>query len=68
MKTIRFRRKALTVALVAAVAILGMRAIRPSGTYFEVTKHLEILTSVFKGGSRVLRGGARARYPHGRGH
>ena len=49
MKTIRFRRKALTVALVAAVAILGMRAIRPSGTYFEVTKHLEILTSVFKG-------------------
>lgn len=37
------------VALVALVALLGIRATRPSGTYFEVTKHLEILTSVFRG-------------------
>jgi carboxyl-terminal processing protease len=29
--------------------LLGIRAVRPSGTYFEVTKHLEILASVFKG-------------------
>ena len=29
--------------------LLGIRAVRPSGTYFEVTKHLEILASIFKG-------------------
>ena len=31
------------------MCIRDSRAVAPSGTYFEVTKHLEILTSVFKG-------------------
>ena len=31
------------------LTVLGVRAVRPSGTYFEVTKHLEILTSIFRG-------------------
>jgi carboxyl-terminal processing protease len=40
----------LSAILVAvALAVFGLRAALPSGTYFEVTKHLEILTSVFRG-------------------
>ena len=38
-----------TVLVAAALAVFGLRAALPSGTYFEVTKHLEILTSVFRG-------------------
>ena len=49
MKTFRSRRVALTLALVGVTALVGLRAARLPGTYFEVTKHLEILTSVFKG-------------------
>lgn len=49
MKSLTNRNLVLTLTLVVAVMVLGVRAIRPSGTYFEVTKHLEILTSVFKG-------------------
>ena len=37
------------MALAGATALVGLRAARLPGTYFEVTKHLEILTSVFKG-------------------
>ena len=37
------------IPLLGLTVLLGIRAVRPSGTYFEVTKHLEILTSVFKG-------------------
>ena len=37
------------VFVAVALAVLGIRAALPSGTYFEVTKHLEILTSVFRG-------------------
>ena len=37
------------VLVAVALAVLGTRATLPSGTYFEVTKHLEILTSVFRG-------------------
>ena len=47
---IRPRTTRLCAVLVAvALAVLGIRAALPSGTYFEVTKHLEILTSVFRG-------------------
>ena len=44
-------RQPRTYAIIAAFALaaLGVRAALPSGTYFEVTKHLEILTSVFRG-------------------
>lgn len=49
MKLFPHRRVALSLLLVSVVVIVGVRAVRPSGTYFEVTKHLEILTSVFKG-------------------
>ena len=46
----RPRTTRLSAVLVAvALAVLGIRAALPSGTYFEVTKHLEILTSVFRG-------------------
>ena len=38
-----------TVFAALALALIGIRAALPSGTYFEVTKHLEILTSVFRG-------------------
>ena len=38
-----------TVLVAATLAVFGLRAALPSGTYFEVTKHLEILTSVFRG-------------------
>lgn len=48
MKRIRFPQFA-GVALIGLTAVLSIRAIQPSGTYFEVTKHLEILMSVFKG-------------------
>ncbi|RPG81204.1 MAG: S41 family peptidase [Crocinitomicaceae bacterium TMED114] len=48
MNRIRLPRAAWMGILVLTV-ILGVRAARPSGTYFEVTKHLEILTSVFRG-------------------
>ena len=41
--------RAATLIAVIALAFLGLRAAMPSGTYFEVTKHLEILTSVFRG-------------------
>ena len=45
----RPRTTRLSAVLVAvALAVLGIRAAMPSGTYFEVTKHLEILTSVFR--------------------
>ena len=45
----RPRTTRLSAVLVAvALAVLGIRAALPSGTYFEVTKHLEILTSVFR--------------------
>ena len=45
----RPRTPRLPAVLVAvALAVLGIRAALPSGTYFEVTKHLEILTSVFR--------------------
>ena len=45
----RPRTTRLPAVLVAvALAVLGIRAALPSGTYFEVTKHLEILTSVFR--------------------
>jgi carboxyl-terminal processing protease len=37
------------MSLMGLTVLLGIRAVRPSGTYFEVTKHLEILASVFKG-------------------
>lgn len=37
------------MALLLLTVLLGVRAVRPSGTYFEVTKHLEILTSIFRG-------------------
>lgn len=49
MKTILNRNVFLTLALVAVIAAVSVRATRPNGTYFEVTKHLEILTSVFRG-------------------
>ena len=46
----RYRLPRKFTALVAlALALIGTRAALPSGTYFEVTKHLEILTSVFRG-------------------
>ena len=48
MNRIRLPRAAWTGLLVLTV-LFGIRAARPSGTYFEVTKHLEILTSVFRG-------------------
>jgi len=38
-----------TILVAVALAVFGLRAALPSGTYFEVTKHLEILTSVFRG-------------------
>ena len=41
--------RAATLIAVISLAFLGLRAAMPSGTYFEVTKHLEILTSVFRG-------------------
>ena len=41
--------RAATLIVVVSLAFLGLRAAIPSGTYFEVTKHLEILTSVFRG-------------------
>ena len=37
------------MSLMGLTVLLGIRAVRPSGTYFEVTKHLEILASIFKG-------------------
>ena len=49
MNIFRSRRLLLPLILVALTAVAGVRAVAPSGTYFEVTKHLEILTSVFKG-------------------
>ena len=49
MKHNRLRPLALSTLLVAITACISIYAVRPSGTYFEVTKHLEILTSVFKG-------------------
>ncbi len=49
MKHNRFRRLILSTLLVITTACISIYAVRPSGTYFEVTKHLEILTSVFKG-------------------
>lgn len=49
MTSFRFRPVLTTLLLVGVIAGIGIRATRPSGTYFEVTKHLEILTSVFKG-------------------
>ena len=49
MNNHRPRRLLLPLILVAVTAMAGVRAVAPSGTYFEVTKHLEILTSVFKG-------------------
>ena len=42
-RTTLFRRH-----VAVALAVLGIRAALPSGTYFEVTKHIEILTSVFR--------------------
>ena len=49
MKHNRSRPLAVSTLLVAITACISIYAVRPSGTYFEVTKHLEILTSVFKG-------------------
>jgi len=49
MKPVRFLRIPALLLTVAFAAAMGIQAMRPSGTYFEVTKHLEILTSVFKG-------------------
>lgn len=49
MKPVRFLRISALLLTVAFAAAMGIQAMRPSGTYFEVTKHLEILTSVFKG-------------------
>jgi len=49
MKKLRVRQSFLITGLVLITGWLGLQAMRPSGTYFEVTKHLEILTSVFKG-------------------
>ena len=49
MNILRSRRLLLPLILVALTTVAGVRAVAPSGTYFEVTKHLEILTSVFKG-------------------
>ena len=49
MNNLRTRRLLLPLTLVVLTAVVGVRAVAPSGTYFEVTKHLEILTSVFKG-------------------
>jgi len=49
MKKLRVRQSFLITGLVLITGWLGFQAMRPSGTYFEVTKHLEILTSVFKG-------------------
>lgn len=49
MKTKGFRRWAMTLMIAAVTAFVGLQAARLPGTYFEVTKHLEILTSVFKG-------------------
>ena len=37
------------ILMAVTLAVVGIRAALPSGTYFEVTKHLEILTSIFKG-------------------
>ncbi|MBK12244.1 MAG: peptidase S41 [Crocinitomicaceae bacterium] len=48
MNRYRLPRK-FTVFAALALALIGIRAALPSGTYFEVTKHLEILTSVFRG-------------------
>lgn len=48
MNRYRLSRK-FTVLAALALAAIGIRAALPSGTYFEVTKHLEILTSVFRG-------------------
>jgi len=48
MNRYRLSRK-FTVLAALALAVIGIRAALPSGTYFEVTKHLEILTSVFRG-------------------
>ena len=49
MKTSRSHKVVLTLMLAGVTAFLGLRAVQLPGTYFEVTKHLEILTSVFKG-------------------
>ena len=49
MNNLHTRRLLLPLTLVVLTAVAGVRAVAPSGTYFEVTKHLEILTSVFKG-------------------
>ena len=49
MKTSRSHKVVLTLMLAGVTAVLGLRAAQLPGTYFEVTKHLEILTSVFKG-------------------
>lgn len=48
MNRIRLPRTAW-MGLLFLTVLLGVRAARPAGTYFEVTKHLEILTSVFRG-------------------
>ena len=48
MNRYRLPRK-FTAFAALALALIGTRAALPSGTYFEVTKHLEILTSVFRG-------------------
>lgn len=48
MNRYRLSRK-FTIIAALALAVFGIRAALPSGTYFEVTKHLEILTSVFRG-------------------
>ena len=48
MNRYRLPRK-FTACAALALALIGTRAALPSGTYFEVTKHLEILTSVFRG-------------------
>ena len=48
MNRYRLPRK-FTALAALALALIGTRAALPSGTYFEVTKHLEILTSVFRG-------------------
>ena len=49
MKTFRSHKVVMTVLLAGVTALIGLRAAQLPGTYFEVTKHLEILTSVFKG-------------------